>query len=124
MPWLSSTTQAVPVPRGEGYLGFTLPSTPGAVAWALRYNPATPIPDNLARIGFVVPSVLVDGEVLAGYSFSMASQPKNGDPFFQHFDYAYLENYPGLSARVSDFYVSFQPVPFIPPGNIQLLGLV
>jgi hypothetical protein len=123
MAWVLQTSQSVPTPRGTGWLGFTLPTTAGVVAWALVYEPVTPLQDNLARIGFFVPSVLVDGEVIAGVSKSMVSQPAGGSPFYQHFDYSFLNNYPGYVSRVSEYYVSFQPVAYIPSGLIALMAL-
>lgn len=124
MPWGQVSSYNIATTRAMGWVGLVLPPTPGAVAWSLDYAPSRPIPQNLARIGFFVPVALIDGNLVAGDSKSLISRAEDGGKFLQHFDYAYLLNYTGLTQRVSDYRVYIQLVPYCPPGLLRLMALV
>lgn len=124
MPWAQASSYNIATVRAMGWVGLVLPPTPNVVAWSLDYVPSFAIPQNLARIGFFAPVVEIDGNLIAGDSVSLISRAEDGSRLFQHFDFAYLLNYTGLTQRVTNYRVYVQLVPYCPPGVLRLMALV
>lgn len=106
------------------YKFLVLPSGGPQVAWAVSLETTGVITVPRRRTGFIVPFVGIDGRQLLGPSEAVFRN-LDGQPLSLHIvGYGWLQQYPGLTARVQGYGVGCVPERGAYPSVLTLWGLI
>lgn len=123
MAWNLSGAVPVADPASGGWVRLGVPLPGSAIAWGVGYGNANQIQRNWARVGWVVPGVLVQGEFLVGPEVVIPGVSDDSRRLLAVPDFSFMEQYPGVDPQANARFVFVQLVPYAPPASILLFRL-